>query len=376
MVFIFFVACYFFLPSKEKNSTSESQSVTTAAPLNAATANLLGLADDEDNSNQDAQVSNDYCASNEHWVKLADVCYQVELALDPFSRARGLGFRQSMPTEHGMLYPYDQEAIFSHGTKGMLFPLDILFFDNERRLVGIYHNAPPCSIDNNTCPPYSSHRPARYALELNAGQANKLNLKLGDELIVGPTIFHEYESYKSSLCKIQDKIKRFSIPANMLEQQQRLVHLILCTESMDDEEKQYWFNMLPSMNETQLARLLDILETERTKLKELAVKYQKEIEQINTRLPLRDAPQPECNYTLNTTDSPSQGINRKVNCQLYQLRCIDGPIRNNIENYASSVAIAKIYDFNNVPMDERGVLRLIHILEQHISEGKTCPLTY
>lgn len=62
-----------------------------------------------------------------------------------------------------------------------------------------------------------------------------------------------------------------------------LIKLILATESMDDAERQYWFDILPSMNDDQVKRLYDILETERQKLDELEQKYQKEIETLNEK---------------------------------------------------------------------------------------------
>ena len=63
----------------------------------------------------------------------------------------------------------------------------------------------------------------------------------------------------------------------------KLIELILATESMDDSERQYWFDILPSMNADQIQRLYDILETERKKLDELEKKYQKEIEWLNQK---------------------------------------------------------------------------------------------
>lgn len=60
-----------------------------------------------------------------------------------------------------------------------------------------------------------------------------------------------------------------------------LVSLINETESMDDTEKQYWFDLLDGniknldecMTDEQIDKLKNILETEKTKLKELEVKY-------------------------------------------------------------------------------------------------------
>lgn len=62
-----------------------------------------------------------------------------------------------------------------------------------------------------------------------------------------------------------------------------LIKLILDTESMDDEERQYWFDIMPSMTDDQIDRLYNILETERRKLEELEVKYQQEIKSLNEK---------------------------------------------------------------------------------------------
>jgi Spy/CpxP family protein refolding chaperone len=59
--------------------------------------------------------------------------------------------------------------------------------------------------------------------------------------------------------------------------------MILATESMDDDERQYWFDIMPSMTETQIDRLYNILDTERNKLQELEVKYQEEIKDLNEK---------------------------------------------------------------------------------------------
>lgn len=62
-----------------------------------------------------------------------------------------------------------------------------------------------------------------------------------------------------------------------------LIKLILHTESMDDDERQYWFDIMPSMTDSQIDRLYNILETEKKKLEELEVKYQKEIKSLNEK---------------------------------------------------------------------------------------------
>jgi uncharacterized membrane protein (UPF0127 family) len=71
--------------------------------------------------------------------------------------------------------------------KNTHIPLDILYFDNARRLVSQQRDVPPCSL-GDACPPYPSVAPARYVLELNAGQAAGMNLHDGAELRIAPQI--------------------------------------------------------------------------------------------------------------------------------------------------------------------------------------------
>lgn len=75
----------------------------------------------------------------------------------------------------------------------------------------------------------------------------------------------------------------FTILEEIQAQYAELCKLVLNTESMDNNEKQYWFDILPSMTDEQIDRLFDILETERRKLEELEVKYQEEIKNLNEK---------------------------------------------------------------------------------------------
>ncbi len=62
-----------------------------------------------------------------------------------------------------------------------------------------------------------------------------------------------------------------------------LVELVLGSESIDNNEKQYWFDIMPSMTDEQIDRLFNILMTERRQLEELNVKYQEEIKTLNEK---------------------------------------------------------------------------------------------
>jgi hypothetical protein len=65
----------------------------------------------------------------------------------------------------------------------------------------------------------------------------------------------------------------FSIPEKLIKEDTPLVQLILESESMDDGERQYWFNLSEVMNSEQVEKLRDILVREKQKLAEIEAKY-------------------------------------------------------------------------------------------------------
>jgi uncharacterized membrane protein (UPF0127 family) len=121
------------------------------------------------------------------WVELGGQRYSVEVADNDSERARGLMFRDAMDPGHGMLFVHDREEPQAYWMKNTRIPLDILYFDDARRLVSQQRDVPPCGL-GNACPSYPSNAPARYVLELNAGQAARLGLEQGTTLTLGPAI--------------------------------------------------------------------------------------------------------------------------------------------------------------------------------------------
>jgi len=128
------------------------------------------------------------CASaSGPWVELSGQRYTVEIADDDAERAQGLMFRDAMDADRGMLFIHEREEPQSYWMKNTKIPLDILYFDGQRRLVSVQRDVPPCSMGDQ-CPPYPSEAPARYVLELNAGEATRLKLEPGAELQFGPGV--------------------------------------------------------------------------------------------------------------------------------------------------------------------------------------------
>ncbi len=114
-------------------------------------------------------------------VTVGSAVFQVEMARTPEERKRGLMFRQELPRDQGMLFvqPTPGPAIF--WMKNTVIPLDLLYFDTEGRLLQIEANAPPCTTPD--CPLYPSDTATvKYILEINAGEAARRGIRIGDRL--------------------------------------------------------------------------------------------------------------------------------------------------------------------------------------------------
>lgn len=128
------------------------------------------------------------CASAApYWVEIGGARYTVEVADDDAERARGLMFRDALPADAGMLFIHERTAPLSYWMMNTRIPLDILYFDDAFRLVAQRRDTPPCR-PGTRCPSYPSGVPARYVLELNAGEAARLGLEPGALLRLAPAI--------------------------------------------------------------------------------------------------------------------------------------------------------------------------------------------
>lgn len=71
-----------------------------------------------------------------------------------------------------------------------------------------------------------------------------------------------------------------AIPDDVLQKFPDIIQLIKGSESMNDEERQYWVNILPIMTPEQQQSLRDILTNERNQLAAIDAKYTKEIQSV------------------------------------------------------------------------------------------------
>ena len=63
------------------------------------------------------------------------------------------------------------------------------------------------------------------------------------------------------------------VPADVRAKFGAIVDLILASESMNEDERRYWIDILPAMSPEQIAKLQDILTRERDQLAAIDAKY-------------------------------------------------------------------------------------------------------
>jgi uncharacterized protein len=104
--------------------------------------------------------------------------FTVEIARTREEQEQGLMNRKSLPDDCGMLFINIKDHVMKMWMKDTLIPLDMLFIDNEGRIVYIAEETTP-----NSTAVISAKRPVRAVLELPGGAAKKQHISVGDHVI-------------------------------------------------------------------------------------------------------------------------------------------------------------------------------------------------
>lgn len=109
--------------------------------------------------------------------------FTLEIASDPQSRATGYMFRESIGSNEGMLFIFDEPGPYTFWMKNCKVSLDIIWLDENLRVVHIARDQMPCPEDGD-CPSVGPMRSARYVIEVAAGTAKREGLESGDRVTI------------------------------------------------------------------------------------------------------------------------------------------------------------------------------------------------
>ena len=109
-------------------------------------------------------------------MKIGSKAYTLEIAAKLADRNQGLMYRDTMPADHGMIFVFTHEEPRSFWMHNTRIPLDILYMNAAGKIVSIHRME--AYVERGT----SSKAPAKYAIELNDGEAKACGVSEGDTI--------------------------------------------------------------------------------------------------------------------------------------------------------------------------------------------------
>jgi len=109
-------------------------------------------------------------------ISINDLKIKAVIADTDQKRDLGLSGQPSLGQNQGELFIFDQPGLYDFWMKDMNFPLDIIWLDENKKIVDITANFATSTYPNKV----TSRTPAKYVLEINAGVSQEGAIKIGD----------------------------------------------------------------------------------------------------------------------------------------------------------------------------------------------------
>ena len=106
---------------------------------------------------------------------VGDSNLSLELALDSFSREKGLMYRDQLGQAQGMLFVFENSQPMRFWMKNTRIPLDIGYFGIDGSLKEL-HRGRPFDLSGLS----SSSSSLQFVIELNQGEYQRLGIQIGD----------------------------------------------------------------------------------------------------------------------------------------------------------------------------------------------------
>ncbi len=111
-------------------------------------------------------------------IRTGSTTVSVRIADTPALRERGLSGTQPLSGNDGMLFIFPVDDFHSFWMKDMLYPIDMIWLDAQKRVVHVAADAQPAGYPSEVFRPSTR---ARYVLEVNAGWASDHGVVIGSQ---------------------------------------------------------------------------------------------------------------------------------------------------------------------------------------------------
>lgn len=119
-------------------------------------------------------------ASEMPTAEFGGVSLRLEIATTTAAQERGLGGRESLQSDYGMLFVFPEDGPYGFWMKDMLVPIDIFWIDSKGHVVSVSQDVATSSYPSVFYPAV----PARYVLETAAGFAREHGIATGTPLLL------------------------------------------------------------------------------------------------------------------------------------------------------------------------------------------------
>ena len=111
-------------------------------------------------------------------VRIGNTEISLEIVSSPSERQLGLSGRASLPRGKGMLFVFENPDFYGFWMKGMLFPIDIVWINEDLEIVGVLKDISPNTFPQTFYPPSE----VSYVLEVPANFTTQENIDTGQRL--------------------------------------------------------------------------------------------------------------------------------------------------------------------------------------------------
>ena len=111
-------------------------------------------------------------------IMVDDIPLVVQIADTEPRRVRGLMFQDQLPFDQGMIFVFNQPGLYPLWMLNMQFSLDMIWFDQDGRVIHIEKDVPPCKtpLEIAACQSIVPDGQAIYILEVTSGFVDHNNI--------------------------------------------------------------------------------------------------------------------------------------------------------------------------------------------------------
>jgi len=111
-------------------------------------------------------------------LQVNDTTYRLSIASSENARERGLSGRKDLAEGRGMIFIFDKPEKACMWMKDMQFSIDMIWLNDSKEVVYMQQNVSPDTYPGSFC----SKIPAKYVIELRAGEVAKQHIAVGQTL--------------------------------------------------------------------------------------------------------------------------------------------------------------------------------------------------